>query len=304
MVKERLKNFYNGKKVLVTGGAGFIGSALVAALVELNADVYVVDDLSKGKLDNLSSCLPAINFFCQKFGDEEFITKLKTYEFAIVFHLAAVSSVPAAEENQELCYQTNVEGFSKLLNTLAAQNSCTVVFSSSSAVYGEVKKASCEKDTPKPISAYATSKLAGESILEKFAREYGHNSYALRYFNVFADDKPIIANSDVFSLFKQAFLEGKIIKIFGTGEQLRDYVPRSKVVLANLIMPLSKISGFTVFNIASGKSISLFTLIEKLQAELSLPKPPLTFMPARQGDVKISKADVSKFNNLLKSLNF
>jgi UDP-glucose 4-epimerase len=308
LLQVLLRNFYAGKRVLVTGGAGFIGSRLVAELVGLGANVYVVDDLSTGKTQNVQSLLHRITFFREDLRNEAFLKGLLAHEFSLIFHLAAVSSIPRAEREPLLCGEVNVKAFAFLLQQLAVtRRTPTIVFSSTSAVYGEVNKACAEGDPLNPISIYAKSKLDGEMLLKEFSAISNSSAFALRYFNVFADGKDecmIGASASVFSIFRKAFLQKGKISIFGSGKQLRDYVPMSKVVQANLLMPLSGLVGFSVFNVASGQSITLFDLIEKIEKELGLPVPPIEFLPARVGDVETSVADCTKFQKLVEHLGF
>jgi len=300
-------NFYKNKKVLVTGGCGFIGSHLVQELVRLGSRVYVIDDLSTGRIENLNSCLHKIIFFPEDLKNLKKIDEILKNQFPIVFHLGAVSSVPLGEKNPSLCWDTNVIAFANLLDTLSTQAiPTTVTFSSSSSVYGQVNHPSSEQDQTHPASNYAKSKLEGEKLLEKFAFKSGNYSFSLRYFNVFGDGEQKSSEmSSVFAKFKNSFYKQTPINIFGTGYQLRDYVPVSKVVTSNLLMPIlaqnKAIPQYSVFNVASGKSITLFELISQIEMQLNLPVPQLCFFEPRNGDVINSIANCKKLDFILES---
>lgn len=308
ILKNLFESFYKNKKILITGGSGFIGSALTKELISLGARVYVLDDLSTGKIKNLDEYLHKIFFIREDIRSHKSLEVILNYEFPIIFHLAAISSVPHAESNPDLCRSINVDAFSKILEHLAKmQISSTVVFASSSSVYGEVTHSSKETDYVKPESIYAQSKLDGERLLKEYSRSSYLKAIALRYFNVFGEDEEkSIGKESVFSNFKQAFYNQNPIYIFGTGEQKRDYVHISKVIESNLLMPIASeknmLPNFSVFNVASGNSISLFELINNMKQSLRLPIPEIKFLDERGGDVFTSMANIEKLSTLVESL--
>lgn len=305
-----LKTQYAKKKVLVTGGAGFIGSNLIKQLIKLEAKVTVLDNFSSGRVNNLKAYLHKITLLKGNVFDDDILKFLLQQNFFAIFHLAAVSSVPWAESNKEYCEKTNVESISKILKILESQNkqSC-IIFSSSSAVYGETNNPCCENQQANPCSTYAKSKHKGELLLSSFAEKNKNaQCFSLRYFNVFGkNDKSKIRFGSVIPIFKKLLKNDKPLPIFGNGMNQRDYVSVEKVVLANIILPFSKLTGHHIFNVASGTSCTTLELIEKLSNEIQRKKPKLTFLPSRQGDVLRSLANCEKFElfltNFLKELS-
>lgn len=290
---------FKNKKVLVTGGAGFIGSHLVDKLVELGADVTVLDNLSTGSLENLRKSQNKINFIN---GD---ITNYKVCINAcenqeIIFHLAAMVSVPESIENPILCYTINVNGTINLLEAAKNQDVKKFIFSSSSAVYGATEGINKETDECNPISPYGLSKLIGENYCSYYAKFF--DTVSLRYFNVYGDrqrdDSPY---SGVIARFRAQMQKNAPITIFGDGEQMRDFIHVSNVVNYNLKATLLKkefLNG-QPFNIASGKSKTILELVEELKSEYKNYRAEVLFKPARQGDIKVSLADCSKIINFI-----
>lgn len=295
---------YYKKNVLVTGGAGFIGSNLVEKLVSLKANVYVLDNFFTGKISNLKPFLHKINLIVGDVRDFELLQKIfLKYNFFAIFHFAAVSTVPMAEKNPLICEEINVLATKKILDLLETKKELpAVVFSSSASVYGETNEI-CNEETTKvcPVSVYAKSKLDGERLFGEFASKRKDSKIILlRYFNVFGKkDRSKYLHGSVIPFFKKLLGRKKELPVFGDGLQLRDYVHVSKVVFANLLLPLANLEGFHLFNIGSGKPCSLLDLIKILAAQKHVENPKIRFLPSRTGDVRNSLADCRKFKEFV-----
>jgi nucleoside-diphosphate-sugar epimerase len=294
---KQFAEFYKNKKVLVTGGAGFIGSHIVEELVKNEAKVTILDNLSSGTLNNLRNVFPQINII---YGDvsNPFTCLHATMNTDVVFHLAALVSVPISTQNPKICYQINIDGTKNLLEACKKNKVQTFALSSSAAVYGNRNDVCHEKDTPNPQSPYAESKLEGEKLCKQYSEKFDLNTVSLRYFNVYGDrQNPNGDYAAVVAKFKHNLKNKKPIIIFGDGKQTRDFIHVSKVVQANLKLAMQNIKG-EIFNIASGKSINLFELIELLEKETNIEKTEILFQATRPGDIQISKANCKKYQKM------
>ena len=212
---KKLKKFYEGKKVLVTGGAGFIGSHLVEKLVELGARVTVLDNFSSGKIHNLKKILQRITII---YSDVSFdhVGLKATHSQDIVFHLAAMVSVPQSIKYPDLCEKINVQGTKNLLNGCVKNHVGTLILSSSCAIYGNKFGPCCESDLPSPLSPYAQSKLSAEILCQKYSQDFSLKTACLRYFNVYGDRQNF--NGDyaaVIAKFKYNLENNLPITVFG-----------------------------------------------------------------------------------------
>lgn len=294
-----MQNFYKDKQVLVTGGAGFIGSHIVEKLVELSAKVRILDNLSTGNLENLKSVIDKIEFI--KGSITDYNTCLSATEnIDTIFHLAAYTSVPGSMQEPLKCYSINIQGTVNILEAARKNNIKSFVFSSSSAVYGNQNKVCTEDLKCNPNSIYGMSKLIGEMYCDQYKKSFGINTVMLRYFNVYGPKQvtqgPL---APVYSKFKELIKNNEPISVFGDGLQKRDFVHVSKVVEVNLkAAQLSqKISG-EIFNVASGQSLTVIELIETLKKEFPAYSQAIEFLPARSGDIQNSIADCSKLNQI------
>ncbi len=288
------------KKIqLVTGGAGFIGSHLVEALVKRGDSVRVVDNLLTGFVDNLRSVRGQIDFV------EADITDAKAMHQALqgvdcVFHQAALASVPRSVEDPLATHAACTTGTLVLLDAARKCGVRRLVYAASSSAYGDQPHSSKrETDLPKPLSPYAASKLAGEYYCQAFTQTYGLATVGLRYFNVFGPRQdPNSPYSAVIPLFITRILAGQSPVVFGDGQQTRDFSYVANVVHANLLAAESQAAVGHVMNIANGRTTSLLELLTMLQELLGVPVTP-QFQPARVGDVRDSLADITRAHALL-----
>jgi len=298
---DHLQRFYEKKRVLVTGGAGFIGSHLAERLVQLGARVTILDNFSSGKLANLKNVAHAITILYADIRATYSCVKATSNQ-DIVFHLASFVSVPESLKNPELCYATNLNGTTNLLDACKKNNVKTFIFSSSSAVYGNKNGLCGEEDIPSPLSPYASSKNESEQTCMQFAHLYNMNIASLRYFNVYGDrQNPHGSYAAVVAKFTHQLLQGQPLTIFGDGKQTRDFVHVSKAVDANLNLGIRSDLHGDIFNVASGKSVSLLQLIEQLEAELQIKRTEIVFQPARDGDILHSQANCQKYQKMVQS---
>jgi UDP-glucose 4-epimerase len=280
-------------RYLVTGGAGFIGSNTVDELLRRGHSVAVLDDLSTGQERNLPSSRGPIDFFHGSVNDPE-IVRRACHGADYVLHLAARTSVPRSVQDPAETNRTNVDG--TLLMLLAARDAGVrrVVFSGSSAVYGETPTLPKREDMqPAPISPYGVSKLIGELYGQVFHRVYGLEFVTLRYFNVFGPRQdPSSPYSGVLSLFITAMQEGVPPTVYGDGEHSRDFTFVENVVQANLLAcEVPGIAGM-VFNAGTGQRYTLnqtLALLEKFAGRPARAK----YVEPRAGDIRDSQADIS-----------
>ncbi len=285
-------------KVLVTGGAGFIGSHLVEALLAKKHDVTVLDNLSSGRMSNLSEVEKKITFIKGDICDVSAVKKACENK-DVVFHLAAIASVPYSVQHPLENHEVNITGTLKVL--LAARDAKVkrFVYSSSAAVYGdEPTLPKTENSQLKPMTPYALSKLAGEQYTLIFHKMYGMETVALRYFNVFGPRQdPKSPYSGVITKFVSALKSGKQPLIFGDGMQTRDFVFVSDVVQANLKAMTAHAAG-KVFNIATGVQVSVKEMLVHLNEVLNTKIAP-KLEPAQKGDIVHSVADISEAKKIL-----
>lgn len=286
-------------KVLVTGGAGFIGSHVVELLVKEGHEVTVFDDLSNGWETNLLSVHDQIKLVVGDVCDKSQITEaIKGQDF--VFHLAAIASVPFSVKDPLKVHNVNATGTLNVL--LAARDSKVkrVIYSSTAAVYGDDPSLP-KKETSiiKPLSPYALSKFAAERYAVMFTNLYGLPTTCLRYFNVYGPRQdPKSPYSGVISKFADLIKNNQPPTIFGDGLQTRDFIFVGDVVKANLQAMHANVNG--VFNIATGSQISIIDLFNAIKDICKSDISPV-MAPAQPGDIKHSVADISAAK---KHLNF
>jgi len=287
-------------RILVTGGAGFIGSNLIdALLLDGGYEVRVIDNFATGHRSNLSHCAADIEIVEGDIRDLEIIEDA-VIGVDMILHQAALPSVPRSIKAPVTSNDVNIGGTLKLLSAAHKAGVQRVVMASSSSVYGDTPTLpKVESMTPKPLSPYAVTKLTGEHYLNVFAKLYGIETLAIRYFNVFGPRQdPNSMYSGVISKFMKAAIEKATYTINGDGTQARDFTFVENVVQANLMaLKADKLSGEAI-NVACGKKFTLLDLIGAIEqaANVSLP---IEYMPARPGDVKYSLADIRAAEELL-----
>jgi UDP-glucose 4-epimerase len=280
---------------LVTGGAGFIGSSLVRALLARGDRVRVIDNFFSGKRENLAEVAGDIELIEGDVRDEAAVARACA-GVELIFHQAAIPSVPRSLADPISSNDANVTATLKLLHTAKKMGARRVVYAASSSAYGDTPTLpKVETMRPAPLSPYAVSKLAGEHYCQVFASAYGLETVCLRYFNVFgARQDPASEYAAVIPRFVTAGLAGKGVTIFGDGLQSRDFCYIENTVEANLAAstsPAANVSG-RVFNVACGEATTLNDVV-RLVAEIVGHTIPVTYAPARVGDVKHSLADIT-----------
>lgn len=281
---------------VVTGVAGFIGSALARQLLAEGHTVRGIDNLSTGSLDNLQNLAGNIDIRVADILDTATVASLCAGA-DFVLHQAAMASVPRSVESPKQTHDCNVNGTLSVL--LAARDARVrrVVYAASSSAYGNQPQAlKHESMLPEPLSPYAAQKLAGEHYMQAFFSTYGMETICLRYFNIFgprqAADSPY---SGVIARFINDLLDDKRCTIFGDGSQSRDFTYVDNAVQANLLAceaPSLRVSG-KIFNVGTGASYTLLALHDAL-CELAGIKRNVTFFPKRAGDVQHSEADIQR----------
>jgi UDP-glucose 4-epimerase len=288
------------KRVIVTGGAGFIGSNLAGRLAEEN-DVIIVDDFSTGRRENIKELIRKKNVTLAEGSVTHLELLQKTFLGAdYVFHQAALPSVPRSVKNPAATNEVNVGG---TLNVLIAARDCKVakvVYASSSSVYGDTEVLpKSESMKPRPLSPYAVSKLAGEYYCKVFHGVYGLPTTALRYFNVYGPKQdPSSEYAAVIPRFISRIRKDAPLRIYGDGKQTRDFTFVDDVVEANIRAADSGRSDGKVLNIAGGRRITINELAEKI-AELSGKHLISEHADMRPGDVRHSLADISAAQELI-----
>jgi nucleoside-diphosphate-sugar epimerase len=282
-------------KVLVTGGAGFIGSHLVLELLKRKYEVVIFDDLSSGKIANLRETSGKTGFeFIE--GDIRDESKLKAAfkGVDVVIHLAALIDISASITDPALTNDVNVTGTLNVLREAAKNKVRRFVFASSTAVYGDSETLPInEKVIVDPISPYAASKLAGEAYCRAFTGSYGLSTVVLRFFNVYGPRSENSPYCGVITKFIQQASRGEAIKIYGDGEQTRDFIYVKDIVEALILsLEAQEVDGET-FNICTGIPTSIKDLARSVQVA-SQKDLPITYAPARQGEIRFSYGDPSK----------
>lgn len=285
---------------LVTGGAGFIGSHIAAALVAKGARVRVIDDLSTGYQENINEIGGDVDFVQSSVADEKALRKALE-DVELVFHEAAIPSVPRSVENPRQTHIASVDSTFSLLDASREQKVRRIVYAASSSAYGDQPTLpKVESMLPEPLSPYAVAKLVGEYYCQVFTRVYGLETLSLRYFNVFGPRQdPSSQYSGVISRFIAALLSGEQPVIYGDGEQSRDFTYIANVVDANLKAAETSKGIGSIINVANGERISLKELLKEVQELTGKTAVSVDFRPPRAGDVLHSLADISRAREFL-----
>ena len=279
---------------LVTGGAGFIGSHIVRALVARGDSVRVLDNFSTGKRENLADMESAIQIIA---GDIRHMNDVDRAVSGIdyIFHEAAFVSVPLSMTEPEMCFEVNVKGTLNLLRSARDAAVKQVVIASSAAVYGESQDLPLKENTAlEVLSPYAASKQVGEVYMGLFTRSFGLPVVALRYFNVYGPrQSPDSDYAAAIPIFIRRLLDGRTPTIFGDGNQRRDFIYVSDVVSANLLAAENHQAAGKVYNICSGEETSILDLVNTL-SQVIPDAPPAEFGPPRPGDIYRSLGDPNR----------
>ncbi|MBU6231434.1 MAG: SDR family oxidoreductase [Patescibacteria group bacterium] len=292
-------NSLKGKKIVVTGGAGFIGSHIVDALLEAGSEVVVVDDLSTGRMENIAHVSERIRFEKLSIVDTDKMALVLKGAYAVC-HQAALPSVPKSIAKPMETHEANSTGTLSVFTAAVKAGVGRVVYASSSSVYGDTPTLPKIETMPtKPLSPYAAQKLMGELYGRIFFSLHGLETIGLRYFNVFGPrQNPDSEYAAVIPKFIKLMKHGERPSIYGDGEQTRDFTYVTNVVDANLCA-LRAANGFgDAFNIASGGQISLLGLVRSLNSILGTSIEP-KLGEARRGDIKDSFADIRKAEKVL-----
>ena len=284
---------------LVTGGAGFIGSNIIAELVRRGETVRVLDNLATGHIETLTSVREKIEWHEADIRDLESIrADFEGVDFVI--HLAAIPSVPRSVEDPLTSNAVNIDGTLNVLLAARDAGAKRVVFSASSAAYGDHPALPrVESQEPRPLSPYALTKLAGEYYCKIFTQVYGLETVSLRYFNIFGPrQSPDSAYSGVLSLFISAYVNGNIPTILGDGEQSRDFTYVANAVDATLRACTAPQASGQVINVGTGDRHTLNETIETLNRIFDRQVTP-RYGTVRAGDVQHSHADISLARKLL-----
>jgi nucleoside-diphosphate-sugar epimerase len=288
-------------KVLLTGGAGFIGSHIAERLLADGHSVVVLDNLYAGKLQNLKHCSDDPNFRFIK-GD---IRDKKTVDGAMagvdaVIHQAAITSVPLSIKNPKFVYSVNVAATMSLLESCVKNEVARFVFASSSSVYGAAKKMPVSENAPtRPLSPYGESKLHVEKYCQKFWDEHGLETVCLRYFNVYGPRQTAGQYAGVISRFFDRLRNKLLPIIYGDGEQTRDFAYIDDVVEATILaLDCEKAAG-KILNIGTGKATSLNQLSRTFMKLMCCSNVKPKYVAPRAGDIKHSLADITKAKEIL-----
>jgi UDP-glucose 4-epimerase len=288
-------------KILVTGGAGFIGSHIVDRCVAEGHEVRVLDNLSNSTITNLEEHIRkrAIEFLKGDIRDQKAV-KDSIRNIDAVFHEAAQVSIPLSMNDPMYTDDVNVRGTLNLLAAASEEGVERFVYASSSSVYGDPARLPVTEDTPfQPLSPYAASKIAGEAYCLGFWKARGLPTVCLRYFNVFGPRQGANGYASVIPAFIRSLLDGKPMNIFGDGSQTRDFVHVRDVVQANMLATSKNVAAGMAYNIGSGTPVTVTELARVLGQVAGGRSPPPFYQPPRSGDVKHSIADITRAKQAL-----
>ncbi len=313
---ELFRRAFKGRTVCVTGGAGFIGGHLSAALLDVGATVQIIDDLSNSEADAPAALIDQHPGRC-RFVYGSILDPRALSEAVmgadVVFHLAAMGSVPRSIAEPERSLQVNLTGTLRVAQMCRQAGVRRVIYSASSSAYGDDPsgggaggggggRGPCvETMVPRPMSPYAVGKLGGEHIVRTWAVCYGVPGMSLRYFNVFGPRQPgDSAYSAVIARFIKKLSEGQQPVIYGDGLQTRDFTPVENVVYANMLAAsVTRDPRGEVVNIGLGRRTTVLELMNTLAGLTGRTDVSARFEPERTGDIPHSQADISRARELL-----
>jgi nucleoside-diphosphate-sugar epimerase len=289
----------NVTSALVTGGAGFIGSHIVDELIVRGIETYVIDNLSTGSTENLAQHKDnrLLHFIVGDARETEML--LQDANIDIVFHEAAIASVPKSVSHPMLVHDVNVNMTLQLLNFCVKAGVKRFIFASSAAVYGILERKATEDMVCKPNSPYGASKLAAEDYLHAYRRTYGIETVMLRYFNVYGRRQRYSDYSGVITVFANKLLAGERPTIYGDGLQVRDFVHIEDIVQANMLAMGSANAVGEMFNVASGRATSILELAWIVKVLTGATSVENVFAAERPGDMKLGLASIEKIKAVL-----
>jgi nucleoside-diphosphate-sugar epimerase len=286
-------NFSDDNIMLVTGGAGFIGSNIVKLLVDYGHKVRVLDNLSTGYLKNIEKF--DVDFIKGDICDNDIVQKAIS-GVSVVFHLAAhIGNVKSLSNPQEDAH-INIIGTLNILEASRKLSVKRIIYSSSAAIFGELLTMPIGEDHPQnPDSPYGVSKLAGEKSVLCFGKLYDIVVVCLRYFNVYGQNQRYDEYGNVIPIFANRLISGKSLTIYGDGEQTRDFVNVKDVAMANYLAA-AKAEKSDVYNVGSGQNITINQLAQYIQLASGI-STSIEYAPPRKGEVRHCRADISKITN-------
>ncbi|MEW6604670.1 MAG: SDR family NAD(P)-dependent oxidoreductase [Thermoproteota archaeon] len=289
----------NISRALVTGGMGFIGSHIVDELIARGIETYVIDNLSTGTLENLAQHRGSrlLHFMAGDVREVEAL--LEDTSIDVVFHEAAIASVPKSVSHPMLVHDVNVNLTLQLLNYCVKAGVKRFIFASSAAVYGILESEASEDMVCRPNSPYGAGKLAVENYLHAYRRTYGLETVMLRYFNVYGRRQRYSDYSGVITVFINKLLRGERPTIFGDGLQVRDFVHVEDIVQANMLAMESANAVGEMFNVASGRATSILDLVQIIKELVGAADIDHQFAPPRLGDMKFGLASIDKIRAIL-----
>ncbi len=288
-------------RALVTGGAGFVGSHLVDELLKRNIETFVLDDFSTGTKENLETHSSDRRLHILV-GDVRNSLPLipEPEKIDVVFHEAAIASVPKSIEDPKLVHDINVNMTLELMDFCVRKKIKRFVFASSAAVYGLLgERAANESLVCRPVSPYGAGKLSVENYLHAYEKSFGLEPFILRYFNIYGPRQTLGDYSGVITIFIDNVLNGVTPTIFGDGLQTRDFVNIKDIVQANMLAMQSEKGIGEELNVASGESSTILRLLETIEKLTGRTDLGHRFAPTRAGDVKNGSADIKKIEHTL-----
>ncbi|MFC1557837.1 NAD-dependent epimerase/dehydratase family protein [candidate division KSB1 bacterium] len=283
------------KRVLVTGGAGFIGSHIADRLIETGYNVDIIDNLSTGVSNNINK---NAEFYEMDINDDRMESLFRDRKYAAVFHQAAQMNVRVSVEDPLLDIQNNIVGMVKLIDYAVKNNIEHFIFASTGgAIYGEQENFPADENhNTNPYSPYGINKLTGEKYLYYFNKSFGLKYTAMRYANVYGPRQNPFGEAGVVAIFAHHMLGGEKAVIFGTGKQTRDFVYVEDVVNANMLVLEKGIEG--CFNIGTGIETDVNTIFSEMAEIISYSEPP-GYEPAKKGEQTRSVLDCKKAEQVL-----
>ncbi|MFX0075682.1 MAG: GDP-mannose 4,6-dehydratase [Candidatus Hermodarchaeota archaeon] len=291
---------FEGKRIIVTGAAGFIGSHLTEELLEKGAEVVGIDNLYSGNIEYLHGVVENPKFKFHKGDIRDLNLLLKLFEdIDIIYHLAAFISISQSIKMPELCNDINVNGTLNILNAARKKNVEKIIYPSSASVYGDTPILPKREDTLRePISPYGVSKLACEAYMLSYYHVYGLKTITLRYFNIYGPRQIDSSESGVIAIWLGNIIRNEDLTINGDGKITRDYLYIKDVIRVNLLAAEQDASG-EIINIGSGTPISLIDLAKLMLRIANKNNLKINFKDPRPGDILNSYTDILKAKNLL-----